>query len=167
MTPRSWKDALHLRDVYTTRNGVKVCVLPGVKSAHDFKVVYTEPGKRTRTPRHVHMIVELYVKQAHDGPTTMRLRDHLLRLYDKLTPMAAYPPALQVFQPGDDAPFRSLDAVGEFSVEFLLVVSELIFIQEKTNYPAGSMTQRLYKAFGEKDRFGVIAMATQTKFGAA
>ena len=73
----------------------------------------------------------------------------------------------QVFQSDDDAPFRSLDAVGEFSVEFLLVVSELIFIQEKTNYPTGSMTQRLYKAFGEKDRFSVIAMATQTRFGAA
>jgi hypothetical protein len=89
----------------------------------------------------------------------------LLAVYDKLTPMSSYPPALQVFQPGDDQQFRSLDAVGEFSVEFVLVVSELIFIQEKTNYPAGSMTQRLYQAFGVKDRFGVIAMATQTKFG--
>jgi len=110
--------------------------------------------------------VELYVKQAHNSPLTMRLRDHLLGLYERLTPMSAYPPALQVFRAGDDAPFRELDDVGEFSAEFLLVVSELIFIQEKTNYPTGSMTQKLYKAFGEKDRFGVIAMATQTKFGA-
>jgi hypothetical protein len=142
-----------------------VSVRPGKKSAYDFKVIYREPSKRTRTPRHVHLIVELYVKQAHDNALTMRLRDHLLDIYDKLTPMTQYPPTLQVFQSGHDEPFRSLDAVGEFSTEFLLVVSELIFIQEKTNYPTGSMTQNLYRAFGVKDRFGVIGMVSQTKFG--
>ena len=31
--------------------------------------------------------------------------------------------------------FEDLNKVGEFSVEFLMVVTELILIQEKTNYP--------------------------------
>jgi hypothetical protein len=149
-----------LSQVYTTRNGVDVCVAPGTKSAHDFIVKYAERGKRARTPQHVHLVVELYVKQAHDPQITIALRDHLLQIYDRVVPVTEFPPSLQVFQLSDIVPFQRLDEVGEFSVEFMLVVSELIFIQEKTNYPAGSMTQRLYRDFGVKDRFAVISAAT-------
>lgn len=147
-------------DVHTTDRGVRICVLPGKKSAHDFIVKYVEPGGRLRTPQHVHLIVELYVKQAHDATTTLALRDHLLGVYGQIAPVTAFPPSLQVFRPVHAEPFKELDAVGEFSVEFLLVVSELIFIQEKTNYPDGSMTERLYHAFGVEDRFKVISRAT-------
>lgn len=153
------------RLVHRTKNGVEICVLPGTKSQYDFKVVYTEPRKRRRTPRHIHMIVELYVKEAHDKATTYALRDHLLAVYNRLTPATVFPPSLQVYNKGDSDPFRSLDAVGEFSVEFFLVTSELIFIQEKTNYPDGSLTQKLYQTFGIKDRFAVVGMATQTQYG--
>jgi len=49
--------------------------------------------------------------------------------------------------------------VGEFPIEFLLVVTELLAIQEKTNYPKGSLTENLYRDFGVKDRFSVIQKA--------
>jgi hypothetical protein len=146
--------------VHLTAGGVEVWVIPGKKSAHDFVVKYVEPGKRPRTPKHVHLIVELYVKQAHDPATTLALRDHLLTVYGRILPVTRFPPALQVFRPADVEPFAALDSVGELSVEFLLVVSELIFIQEKTNYPQGSMTERLYRAFGHEDRFKVVSRAT-------
>jgi hypothetical protein len=41
----------------------------------------------------------------------------------------------------------------------MLAVTELIGIQEKTNYPTGSLTESLYKVFGEKDCFSVIQKA--------
>ncbi len=56
-------------------------------------------------------------------------------------------------------PFKELDKVGEFSVEFMLVVTELMAIQEKTNYPRGSLTESLYRDFDTKDRFSVIQKA--------
>ena len=49
-----------------------------------------------------------------------------------------------------------LDKVGEFTVEFLLVAIELVAIQEKTNYPTGTLTKSLYEGFGVKDRFQII-----------
>lgn len=55
--------------------------------------------------------------------------------------------------------FKDLNRVGEFTVEFLLVVTELMAIQEKTNYPKGSLTESLYKDFAVKDRFSVIQKA--------
>lgn len=151
-----------MNTIYTTANRIQIGVLPGKKSVNDFIVKYLDPGpgKRLRTPQHVHLIVELYVKQAHDAALTISLRDHLLNVYGRVAPVLAFPPRLQVFTPADVARFRPLDAVGEFSAEFLLVVSELIFIQEKTNYPKGSMTEKLYRAFGAVDRFKVISQAT-------
>ncbi len=151
--------------IYITHEGVEVFVQPGtrkdpLKFPYDFKVKFRDPRfERLRTPRHIHLIVELYVKEAYDKVLTHQLRDHLLWVYDQVQPIQTFPPTLQVFQPHHAQPFKKLDQVGEFSVEFLLVVSELIFIQEKTNYPQGSLTRRLYEAFGQLDRFTVINIA--------
>jgi hypothetical protein len=152
--------------VYTTQEGVEIFVEPGSrkdpqKFPHDFKVSFRDRrfSSRLRTPRHIHLIVELYVKEAYDKTLTYKLRDHLLWVYDQIKPISSFPPSLQVFQPCHIQPFKSLDSVGEFSVEFLLVVSELIFIQEKTNYPGGSLTKQLYEEFGRRDRFSVIHKA--------
>lgn len=53
----------------------------------------------------------------------------------------------------------------EFTIEFMLVVTELMAIQEKTNYPRGSLTESLYKDFGVKNRFSVIQKAVLKRLG--
>jgi hypothetical protein len=90
---------------------------------------------------------------------TLELKDHILTMLRNLRPTNSFPPSLQFFQPDHVERFRELDRVGEFTVEFLLVVTELIGIQEKTNYPQGSLTESLYRDFGKKDRFSVIQKA--------
>lgn len=147
--------------IYTTKSGVEIVVLKGKKpqSEHDFIVKYREPGKRERTPKHIHLIVEMYVKHAFNPRLTLELRNHILGMFNKIKPIDYYPPKLQIFKKEDIERYKELDKVGEFSVEFILVASELIMIQEKTNYPQGSLTQKLYSDFGEKDRFSVIQSA--------
>ncbi len=144
--------------VYTTEKHVRFEVYPGSKrqSQYDFIVKFREPLKRVRTPAHVHLIVEMYVKHAFNPGITLKLRDHILTMLSQLQPVSSFPPALQYFRPEHVQPFMVLDNVGEFSVEFMLVAIELIGIQEKTNYPTGTSTESLYKAFGVKDRFTVI-----------
>jgi hypothetical protein len=105
------------------------------------------------------MIVEMYVKHAHNPSLTLKLKEHILQMLSQIKPINFFPPELQFFKPEHVEPFKELDKVGEFSVEFLFVVSELMAIQEKTNYPAGSLTESLYKDFGVKDRFSVIQKA--------
>lgn len=156
--------ALHGEHVlYTTSDGVEITVIPGNKGPKDFIVKFRKPGGKTRTPRHIHLIVELYVKQAHNRELTRKLCDYFLGVFNKVKPITAFPPSLQVFKPANIKEFAELDEVGEFGVEFLLVVNELIIIQEKTNYPDGSLTQKLYESFKTKDRFGVVNMAVQGK----
>jgi len=147
--------------VYTTKTNVQIGVYPGSKpeSPYDFIVKFREPNKRERTPAHVHLIVEMYVKHAHNPSLTLQLKEHILKMLTRIKPVNSFPPSLQFFKQEHIEPFKELDKVGEFTVEFLLVVTELMAIQEKTNYPEGSLTESLYKDFGVKDRFSVIQKA--------
>jgi len=147
--------------VYTTNANVQIGVYPGRKpeSPYDFIVKFKEPNKRERTPAHVHLIVEMYVKHAFDPRLTLKLRDHVLTMLNQIRPVDSFPPTLQFFKPEHVELFKELDRVGEFTVEFMLVVTELMAIQEKTNYPTGSLTESLYKDFATKDRFQVIQKA--------
>jgi hypothetical protein len=151
--------------IHTTTSGVEIVVEQGKKSEHDFLIRFMGPHGRLRTPRHIHLIVELYVKYAHNPALTLVLRDHLIHLMEQVQPIAAYPPALQVYKANQIAQFADLNAVGEFSVEFVLVAAELLFIQEKTNYPEGKLTQQMYTGFGVKDRYSIIGLAVRTVYG--
>lgn len=147
--------------VHVTREGVRLEVYPGKKlqSPFDFIVKFRQPGRRERTPAHVHLIVEMYVKHAYNPDLTLQLKKHILTMLDNIQPVTSFPPKLQFFQPSHVEPFKLLDNVGEFSVEFLLAAIELVAIQEATNYPNGTLTQSLYECFGIKDRFSVIQRA--------
>ena len=160
-----WKSIHSQRDdvIYITSNNISINAYPGTKSRNDFIIKYIEPGKRERTPKHIHIIVEMYVKYAYDPRKTMELRDYMIDVISKIEPINYFPPKFQIFSIEKARDFNKLDDVGEYSVEFLLAVSELLSIQEKTNYPDGSLTERLYKAFGEKDRFSVVHMASWRK----
>jgi hypothetical protein len=87
------------------------------------------------------------------------MKEHILKMLTQIKPVNLFPPSFQFFKPEHIEPFKDLDKVGEFTVEFLLVVTELMAIQKKTNYPEGSLTESLYKDFGIKDRFSVIQKA--------
>lgn len=142
--------------VYTTTGNVRIEVYPGSKrqSPYDFIVKFREPGKRERTPAHVHLIVEMYVKHAFNSSLTLKLREHILEMLNQVEPVTSFPPTIQYFKPEHVESFKELDRIGEFTVEFMLVA-----IQEKTNYPTGTLTESLYKSFGVKDRFQVIQKA--------
>lgn len=147
-------------ELYRTQRGTVIGVASGRKSKNDFRVLYRESGKRPRTPKHVHLIVDLYAKLTGNRELTMALRDHLLQVQEQVHPAERYPPEVQVFRPQQVTGFAPLNQFGEYDIEFLLVVSELIMIQEKTNYPAGHLNRDLWRAFGREDIFRVVSTAT-------
>jgi len=102
----------------------------------------------------------MVLTNAGNKDLTLKLRDHMLSVFQEIRPITNLPPKFQVFTPGDADQFKGLDGFGEYDVEFVLAVSELLMIQEKTNYPLGSMTQSMYSAFGKEDIFGVISAAS-------
>lgn len=152
----------NLHSIYTTSDSVIVYVSKGGKSRCNFKVQYQEPGKRVRTPKHIHLIIDLYMKRMGNKPLTMRLVDHIIdRIISRVNSSTSNPPILQIFSPSHAKRFQELDAYGEYSTEFLLVITELIMMQEKTNYPDGVLNLRLFQRFREEaDIFSVVGAAT-------
>ena len=150
--------------MHTTKDGVKILVSKGSKkeSPFDFRVHYQEPNKRVRTPKHIHLIIDLYMKLSRNEELTLKLVDYLINMMKKLKPVTQYPPSLQVYDKQDLSEFEELNNYGEYSVEFIIVVTELIMIQEKTNYPTGTMNVKVFERFKEKhdDIFAVVSAAT-------
>ena len=148
--------------IHRTSDAVEIYTEPGIKSRYDFRVRYREPGKRVRTPQHIHIIVDLYQKRGREPNVTNSLADHVINcIIQRVVPATSYPPSLQVFEPSHIRQFEGLSGVGNYSPEFLLVVIELIMIQERTNYPEGNLNLQLFQKFRKnEDIFGVVGAAT-------
>ena len=104
------------------------------------------------------------MKLSRNKELTLKLVDYLIDMMKKLSPVTKYPPSLQVYNKEYIAQFKELNNYGEYSVEFILVVTELIMIQEKTNYPKGTMNVKVFEKFRDKhdDIFSVVSAATFT-----
>ena len=148
--------------VYRTADNVAIYVVPGTKSKHDFIVRYREVGKRVRTPKHIHLMVDFFAKRTGNPSLTNQLVDHIINnIILQISPASTYPPVLQIFDPADAERFDELSQYGEYSIEFLLVITELIMIQEKTNYPDGTINLELFRKFKEgADIFSIVSAAT-------
>lgn len=99
--------------VYTTKANVQIGVYPGRKpeSPYDFIVKFKEPNKRERTPAHVHLIVEMYVKHAYNPSLTLKLKEHILTMLKSIKPVNSFPPSLQFFKPEHVELYKELDKV--------------------------------------------------------
>lgn len=148
--------------IHQTSDEIEIYTEPGKKSEYDFRVRYREPGKRIRTPKHIHIIVDLYQKRGWDRNLTNSFADHIIdRIIRTVVPATSYPPDLQIFDTSHINQFEGLTGVGEYSPEFLLVVVELIMIQERTNYPDGNLNLQLFQKFrNDEDIFRVVGAAT-------
>lgn len=155
--------------IHTTAEGVSVFVTPGNKKPreqfpHDFLVSYRRPvrGARARTPKHIHIIVDLYRKRDRQQRLTNRLVDHIINeIIGRVAPVSELPQALQVFRPEQIQQFARLNGIGDYSPEFLLVVVELLMIQERTNYSDGDSSLNLFQKFRDGgDIFSVVGAAT-------
>lgn len=147
--------------IHKTSNGVEIYVEPGRKSTNDFRVRYKEPGKSLRTPKHIHLLVDLYLKKSGNRELTLNLINLFLKMLSHLKPSEEFPPKFQTFRKELLEEFKELNKYGEYSVEFLTAIFDLIMIQEKTNYPNGIINRKLFEAFlVEKDIFSVVSAAT-------
>ena len=148
--------------IYRTSNDIEIYTESGRKSLYDFRVRYREPGKRIRTPLHIHIIVDLYQKLSVESGLTNDFVDHIINgIIKPIVPSTSYPPSLQVFETVHISQFEGLSGVSEYSPEFLLVAIELIMIQERTNYPDGNLNLQLFqKLRNGEDIFSVVSAAT-------
>ena len=51
---------------------------------HDILIKYQEEGKRVRTPKHIHWVIDILIKKEHNKDLTMKFLKYLREMYDEV-----------------------------------------------------------------------------------
>jgi hypothetical protein len=152
---------------FTLPRNVKVGVFQGSRGANpdlDIIVKYQEPRKAVRTPQHLHWAIDLLIKKEHKRELTLDFVGFLLGMWNEVRPFRTKAEQqaceLRVSTGESLGRFRVLDDYGEYTVEFVATILELIMIQEKTGNAEAFMFRNLLQAIhDEKDIFSIVSSA--------
>lgn len=153
----------HLRD------GTTIGVFQGSRGNNpDLDIIVKYRDKYTkyvpRTPRHIHWVIDLLIKKEHNEKLTLEFIKYLLDMYDKIEPFRNKEDQqkceLKLTTPEELKKFEELNNYGQYSVEFLGYIMELLTIEEKTGFERAFMFKKVLKALCEKkDIFSIVSSA--------
>ncbi len=152
-------------------DGTIIGVFEGSRGAnpdHDILIKYQEQGKRVRTPKHIHWVIDLLIKKEHNRELTLEFMKYLRDMYDRV----------EVFKSKEDRAkcelkettdeklkaFEELNKYGEYKVDFIGHLIELMIKMEKNtppNKPARVFRELMDAMIDEKEIFVVVSKATQ------
>ena len=155
----------------TLSDGTIIGVFEGSRGAnpdHDILIKYQEKGKRLRTPKHIHWVIDLLIKKEHNRELTLKLMKYLRDMYDNV----------EAFKSKEDRkicilkettnkklkPFEELNRYGEYKVDFIGHLIELMIKMEKNTppeKPARVFRELMEAMIQEKEIFVVVSKATQ------
>lgn len=144
-----------------------IYVFQGQLSPFDIVIKYKKDNGRIRTPKHVHWVADILMKMQGNEELT---KDYLRAIqdywnasvpltsnnYDTLKALVTHGEAeIEIER------YFSLNAYGEYDVEFLYVLMKLLVVQEKTNradaYMFGDIIEELLET--DRDIFKIISTA--------
>ena len=121
--------------------------------------------KTCRTPQHIHWAIDLLIKKEHNKELTKRFVGYLLNMWQKINPFKNKEEQqrceLRCTNPENLKEFEELNCYGEYSIEFIGHILELIMIQEKTGSAKAHMFKGVLEAlYNDKDIFSIVSKAT-------
>lgn len=144
-----------------------IYVFQGKLSRFDIIIKYKKDGTRIRTPKHIHWVVDILMKmQGHEKLAKSFLKG-IQKCWNSCVPLTNndYVTLKSLIENGENGidikQYLELNDFGEYSVEFLYVLMELLAIQEKTNradaYMFGNIIEELLET--DRDIFKIISTA--------
>jgi len=143
--------------------GESVYVYPGKFSEFDIMIKYKQNGSRLRTPKHIHWVADILLKKQGNEDLTNRLLDYLADMWENIKPISSENERQNITPDYLNFPvaLNQLNAFGYYSVEFIILLAELLAKQEKTNRRDAYMFgQVLDKTRNSDDLFSIISKAT-------
>ncbi|MCL4379663.1 MAG: hypothetical protein M1160_03555 [Candidatus Marsarchaeota archaeon] len=141
--------------------------IKGDNKALDIKVKYWDNLCKTRagrTPKHIDWVIDILLKKEHNRELTLEFVKYLLTTYDKITAFKSEEERkgdLLYTRKDELAKFGSLNQYGQFSVEFLGCVMELLSREEKTSSIKAHMFRDVIEALlTSNDIFAITNTAT-------
>lgn len=150
------------------KNGTIIGVFQGSRGESpdlDIIIKYKELKKRVRTPQHIHWAIDLLIKKEHNKALVKEFVNYLLDVWEKIEPFKTKEEQqkceLKYTNPENLGRFEELNKYGEYTVEFIGHVLELIMIQEKTGSVKAHMFKEVLEAIrDDKDIFSIVSKAT-------
>jgi len=167
---REGKEHIAIKEIKLS-DGTIIGVFEGNRGAnpdHDILIKYKEQGKRLRTPKHIHWVIDLLIKKEHNRKLTIQFMKYLRSMYD----------AVKAFKNKQDRqkcklkettklklkPFEELNKYGEYKVDFIGHLIELMIKMEKNTppeKPARVFRELMDAMIQEKEIFVIVSKATQ------
>src|SRR3989344_5617965 len=153
------KEHLAVREI-TLDYGTKIGVFEGSRGYnpdHDILIKYQEEGKRLRTPKHIHWVIDLLIKKEHKRDLTLKFMKYLRDMYDRVE-------GFKSAEERSHFEFEELNKYGEYKVEFIGHLIELMIKMEKNmppEKPARVFKELMDALLQEKEIFVVVSKATQ------
>jgi DNA adenine methylase len=153
-------------------DGTKVGVFPGSRGYNadlDIIIKYLDPRKsnRLRTPQHIHWVIDLIIKREHDSRLTLDFLKYLRSFYDNSNAFESIEDrqicAVPFYESGKHTDYSSLDRYGEYSVEFIALIIELMVRMEKNTpaeRPAHVFVDLVDAMIREQSIFELVSRAT-------
>lgn len=120
---------------------------------------------RIRTPKHIHWVIDLLIKKEHNEDLTLEFINYLYNMYDKIEPFRNKEEQqkcdLKLTNEKQLQRFETLNQYGQYSIEFIGHVIELLTIEEKTGMDGAFMFKEVLKSLVKKeDIFSIVSSAT-------
>ena len=144
-----------------------IFVFEGKLSQFDILVRYKKGTLRIRTPKHIHWVVDILMKMQGKEKLTKEFLEKIKMCWNNCKPLTDrnFEILKNLIEDGekemDINKFTALNAFGEYDVEFLYVLMQLLSVQEKTNradaYMFGKIIDELLET--ERDIFKIVSTA--------
>ncbi len=167
---RDGKEHIAIKEICLNDNTV-IGVFEGSRGAnpdHDILIKYQENGKRLRTPKHIHWVIDLLIKKEHNRNLTLEFMKYLRSMYDKVEPFKSKEDrkkcTLSQTTHEKLKPFQELNKFGEYKVDFIGNLIELMIKMEKNTHPdkpARVFKELMDAMIAEKEIFVIVSKATQ------
>jgi hypothetical protein len=153
---------------FLLKNGTIIGVFQGSYGNNpdlDIIIKYKEKDKRVRTPKHIHWAIDLLIKKEHNLELTKEFIKYLIGMWDEIQPFRTKTEQqrcdLRFTDPGHLKVFEPLNKFGEYPVEFIGHIIELMMLEEKTgNHEAFMFKSVLDAIYNDEDIFSVVSRAT-------
>lgn len=144
-----------------------IYVFQGALSQFDIVIKYKKDRKRIRTPKHIHWVVDILMKMQGNEALAKQYLEAIQNCWNTCIPLTNndFYTLKALIEDGEEEieieQYFELNVFGEYDVEFLYVLMELLAVQEKTNrsdaYMFGKIIEELLEA--DRDIFKIISTA--------
>lgn len=141
----------------------------GTNKDLDIVVMYKDRYTKSqlRKPKHINWVIDLLIKKEHNRELTLQFIKYLIDVYDKTEPFKTKEQQqkceLKYTNEEDLKKFEVLNAYGQYSVELIGHVMELLSIEEKQFEGAFMFKRVLTKLYETEDIYAISNTALPFK----